>query len=508
MQLLIEIPKHKGTNDQRDLIFFDELVTGYVIIVHETPISHYKLFLDVSIIPGDVDQFGKEFSIINDELNTLVSQTDHETIYEFTYSINYPKNKVINPLIHFAASIKFDTVVEPRQHQPVTNYLPISERNLLQELKLNNNQYTLVQNGKSNGHVEETNNSMNTTEGFSTTSGVTGIMDGYGMLSLPIFSSLVIKLKSTKPAGKNNILLLSFNIESSEVPEDLEFKILGFVIDSKNCKLIDMNDSLHEFPINFTRNESLNLCYKIINNDEDTSKQLGVNLTLKVLGNDFETNVIETKWAPNIDFGLAAPPINHALKSTTPNLNIPMNSKRKPALNKRIVSSIPLNNAKSSASSVTINLNNAGTSNTLNSNTMLGLKLTFNGKLVVKVGEIVTFKLQAINNSPHKLNLSLVVQNLNTSAPTYLGGSFPFSFLNNKYQLYASYSELKLKSTGILILNNDLRLGPLDINSVYETNLKLVGFTKGIHNLEGLKLYDTITGEGLDFGKLVEIYVI
>lgn len=235
---------------------------------------------------------------------------------------------------------------------------------------------------------------------------------------------------------------------------------------------------------------------------------MGVNLTLKVLGNDFETNVIETKWAPNIDFGLAAPPINHALKSTTPNLNIPMNSKRKPALNKRIVSSIPLNNAKSSASSVTINLNNAGTSNTLNSNTMLGLKLTFNGKLVVKVGEIVTFKLQAINNSPHKLNLSLVVQNLNTSAPTYLGGSFPFSFLNNKYQLYASYSELKLKSTGILILNNDLRLGPLDINSVYETNLKLVGFTKGIHNLEGLKLYDTITGEGLDFGKLVEIYVI
>lgn len=78
----------------------------------------------------------------------------------------------------------------------------------------------------------------------------------------------------------------------------------------------------------------------------------------------------------------------------------------------------------------------------------------------------------------------------------------------NKLQLYSSYNSLKLNTNGIIILNNDIRIGPLDSNTVFETEIKLIGLSKGIFNLDGIKIFDINSGDGLDFGKLVEVFVI
>ncbi|KAK7678640.1 hypothetical protein QCA50_018367 [Cerrena zonata] len=140
------------------------------------------------------------------------------------------------------------------------------------------------------------------------------------------------------------------------------------------------------------------------------------------------------------------------------------------------VNSKKLNKSLSSTSSVTVNLT------TNNNSTLAGLKLTFKGKLNVSLGEIITWKLQAINNSPNKLNLSLIVQN-------------PINFN-------------PLDTNGIIILDNDVRIGPIDSHSVFETDIKLIGISKGIYNLDGIKIFDISSGDGIDFGKLVEVFVV
>lgn len=59
-----------------------------------------------------------------------------------------------------------------------------------------------------------------------------------------------------------------------------------------------------------------------------------------------------------------------------------------------------------------------------------------------------------------------------------------------------------------MILNNDIRIGPLDPNTVFETEIQLVGISKGIFNLDGVKVFDINSGDGLDFGKLLEVFVV
>lgn len=78
----------------------------------------------------------------------------------------------------------------------------------------------------------------------------------------------------------------------------------------------------------------------------------------------------------------------------------------------------------------------------------------------------------------------------------------------NKVQLFSLYHSLKLNTSGIIILNNDIRIGPLEPNSVFETSLNLIGISQGIFNLDGIKIFDTSSGDGLDFGKLVEVFVV
>ena len=66
---------------------------------------------------------------------------------------------------------------------------------------------------------------------------------------------------------------------------------------------------------------------------------------------------------------------------------------------------------------------------------------------------------------------------------------------------------MKPRSGGVVFLENDIRLGPLETNNVMETSIQLMGIARGIHNLEGIKVFDTNTGDGLDFGKLVQVFV-
>lgn len=440
-------PTNFTPKNQKTLAYFDEVIHGFV---SAPSTGDFDLNLEIFIVPNEYDDISK-FSIQTLKVEKLVFQGD-QRIYEFETPINYPKKKLNNPKIIFNAVMKTTQVIEKSSKVP--DFQP-KQRNLLSELAVVEHQP--IDKQELQEQVIET------------------------KLDMPIITPLLIKLKSTKPAGKNNILLISFTIEASELllklGKDMILDISKFNIDFKgNLK----NLNLIEFPLKLNINESINLNYRLVNFNEDSTKQLNIEINLKVHEPEISSNIINTSWFPVIDFNLVAPPINQSLKTTQSSLAL--TKKRSPTIPRRI------------GSNVTVNLNNSN---------LYGLKLSFIGKLTIETGEIVHWKVQAINQSFSRLNLSIILNKSDKKR-------FPNSELMLTYPNvvnYQNYSNLKGDNYGVVVLDNDIRL-LLEGNSVVETEIKLLGISKGIHNLNGLNVYDLSSGDCIDFGKLVEVFVV
>ena len=115
------------------------------------------------------------------------------------------------------------------------------------------------------------------------------------------------------------------------------------------------------------------------------------------------------------------------------------------------------------------------------------------------------------------LNVSLLIQasgsldlSLSGSASNMLeeANTLLKPMVYSKKELNALYDRNKPRNTGVFVLNNDLRFGPLEPNCVFETRLQLIGVHRGMYHLDGIKIFDVVSGEGLDFGKLVEVFVV
>lgn len=488
------------TSEFRRTVFFDEIIIGYILVTERAD----KLlgFLDVSVASDD-DSFIVQ-SIEFTKLRKWIFENSQQEIYEFKIPVPYPKRKLVDPFLILTAKFvpKYESIAAKDEHLPD---FESHGRNLLDGWKSN----TLFL--KESKHDIGTNNvTANNTQDMEVEKPVKQ------SLKLRIMSPLIIKLKSTRPAGKHNILLSSFNIEMSETLRDydpeMHIQLNAFHIDF-NGNVTSLNDD--SYPLILNSEESMNFNFRLMNLTEEAVQPLNIAIKLKVFkSNTHISNEIVTSWVPYVDFNLIAPPINSSLKYTTNNSTSSLSKKR--VTTKRF----------NSMNSVMINLANA------NSN-LFGLRLTFTGRLNVNLGEIVDWQLQAINTSFNKLNLSLVVNKLETShskitlnghtsqsnvkatqlvphptppiAPIQVNNTLPTQLTSSNSK--ALYESLKLEPLGILILNNDIRLN-LEPNSVFEINLKIMGISKGIYNLEGVNIFDLNNGDCIDFGKLVEVFVI
>ncbi|KAK6198781.1 KRE11-like protein [Scheffersomyces amazonensis] len=647
---------HISSVKNRLLVFYEESITGYIIYKTKDKPRLTPVYLDVTILPADAadnpydstykstvqiptddnssngngdgnhNKLFNNYGVLSKTLQDKdivfsgISNEDHYIIWKFEVPITYPKKKFSNPNLVLSCFLNeqdlelSDGIITPlKSNETLQNYTPDEDKNILSELNnqilinsLSDTKFSLskkIIEPISIQQSDELSSTANPDLSMERTSDSIIINNGIrethkATISIPVSPSLVIKLKSTKPAGRNNLLLATLNIEASDelsktfTQNELEhyyFKILNVSMDFKFGKVEEIKSQNLSFPIEFKVIDGVNLTYKLINNeylDTETksidvnnnyqfTKPVGIKLTLQVQKyvpeiNTMEvvSNIITTSWSPYLDFNIIAPPINNLLKTNTyysqiqsqpqpqPVQTIPItknSSTRKSAImnslyklkspsgNNLYNSNMQLSNSNASlssinsskkknlmgsaASSVTVNL-------TTNSNSSLsGLKLTFEGKLSIKLGEIINWKIQAINNSSNRLNLSLLVQDPIHFNPVYssnttsnnISSSNLINNINNanntvnknnevivynKIQLYSLYNSLRINTSGVIILNNDVRIGPLDPNTVFETDIQFIGISKGIFNLDGVKIFDMNSGDGLDFGKLVEVFVV
>lgn len=442
-------------------------------------------------------------------------------------------------------------------------------------------------------------------------------------LSIALSIPLAVKLRSTKPGGRNDILLSTLSIEASsellnlftEDKDSCYINILGLEVKFRSGEITELGHL--SFPRRCHINDVVNITYKLINNDYldsqmknatgaplNTARPLSVNLRIRIEMYDNFTeeyvsasNEISTLWSPLLEFGILAPPISAAMKTFNNASNFQVQSQfnslatvvkhngnlpRKTAMAHNVTgvhkskalptpsilspsvshplassglafpSSPLIRNIPPSSSSPLLSLTRGQGLSKKNQKSMLtlptisssvtvnlssnmtfaftGLFLTFKGDLSIELGKIVTWKIQAINQAGRTLNLSLIVKNPRRRHPIYLQNDSSSGaalgnvsstnmvcpddstdsslHIYNKLQLYSQYNLLKLGRGGVVLLTNDVRLGPIEPNQVVETEIQLIGIAKGIFNLDGLRVVDLNNGDGIDFGRLVEVFVM
>lgn len=570
---------------QRKILFFDESVSVFVILNHDAP--HKAVFMDVSVVPGapvtaprtseSSEMHAQEpavlasFSLADSSVFLRGKSTEtgsFYTVWTYQVPIVYPKKKVEQPQISIVCYCRdsvplsaknSSTVSEETQVELLPDFVPRHSTNLLAEL---NNPVLGTQESP---HFEflslfiEPSLETRSLPVPETTSHEETLYET--KVTIPVSVSLVIRLKSTKPAGRNNVLLATLNVESSEefaslVADSLRyyFSILSLNVSFKNGSLVKPSGCGDKLPMRIRLADALNLTYKLVNADierepQDTqagggSKTLNIRLVLQVQYLEPSTNTlvdvsneITTLWAPLLDFAIMAPPINSSLRTSTGYSQVQAVGSvsgrvlsRRPALqNAPVVKSssnlslvgsanpaaTPLKLVPLSSSNVTVSLsNNPGSA-------LAGLKLTFIGSFSLKLGEVSSWNIQAVNHSGNTLSLSIIMQDPLSLVPTAQRPQVPNgSFSNvlgnkpndllviNKIHLLSEIGTMKPRAGGVVFLENDLRLGPLETSNVMETSVRLMGVSRGIHSLEGIKVFDTITGDGLDFGKLVQVFVV
>ncbi|GEQ69642.1 hypothetical protein JCM33374_g3315 [Metschnikowia sp. JCM 33374] len=158
-----------------------------------------------------------------------------------------------------------------------------------------------------------------------------------------------------------------------------------------------------------------------------------------------------------------------------------------------------------------------------------GLRLTFTGNPRVDAGRIITWKVQAINQTNRLLKLTLTanpVKKQTVSNPysySFNGSARSSSYttlastdekkasngpsIQSRLQLYEQYNACKREKPGVVLLSNDVGLGILEPNQVFESEFSFICLSKGIFNLNGLRLVESSTGEVVEIGRLLEVYV-
>ncbi|CAN3372760.1 hypothetical protein DIURU_004751 [Diutina rugosa] len=445
----------------RAICFFDERVTGYVVS-HGPVLPQARVSVAVSIVPHDrIDAFKQAngdfpdaFSVHDAVLTEAEPRDDGTTVYPFSFTITYPRTKFDNPhVVVMAQMVEEEEILSPQANLPD---LEPRSRNLLAEL---NHQYLSAAIYETGGPLPPVNT-------------IRANPRAQVHWVAPVNVALSLKLKTMKAAGRNSMLLASLTLAS-----DLDgFKIVinDMSVDFKHGSVSRIYPQ--PWPVTFASGDNINFTYCLTNEEELDTKHILIKLKSEVhqqIDNEWTavSGDITTSWTPLVDFCIIAPPINHLLRT---------------AVKKKI--------RPKKTNTVTVNLSV--------NNILSGLRLTFNGRPTIEMGDVAVWRLQAVNNSPNRITLSLLVQQKQFSLPV---GADPEACDNT--QLSLAYQAPK-PQTGVVVLDNGLRIGPLDPNSVYDTDIRLFGVSRGIHNLEGVKIFDVHSGEGLDFGKLVEVYVV
>lgn len=452
---------------RRDSVFFDELLEGYVVLAPPPSLPVALLVVDpVVVSPTAPPQRGQGMVVTE-----VAHASADATVYRFVLPVRYPKRRPTLPLLKLVATLSFEPAApQVVREQVLPDTLPVSTTNILGELQFGSSPTEVEM------HAKDTKPETVAAEVVST------------FVELPASPALSMRLKLTKAAGRDGLLLAVLEIDAaSELLERLrvlEVTAIDVTASGADCAALTGWSP----PSTLDAGDTLSSLYRLVPQASRTQAVLTFLISSRV-----GDCVVETGWSTSVDFLVPAPPISSLLRPT----------KKKPA--GRLVSLTSVSSvAKTtrSASSVNVSIPRGPAMAHLS-----GLQLSFSGSVNVVVGEVFEWVIQATNGGTQPLSLSLYMETVELfekpqpRVPTVWAAPVPPALLQR------TYATVKREPHGVVCLGNDIKIGPLEPGAVFETKMKLVALERGMYSLEGLRLVELGSGEGFDCGRMLEVVV-
>lgn len=352
---------------------------------------------------------------------------------------------------------------------------------------------------------------------------------------LTVFPAVNLRLRCTKSQGNygNEKFLTTLEVTASERAK-YNVIVTGVKIDILDGSVVPIG--LPEFPFHVHPVDSYHLSYQLSNTPNSLPSQttftsttvtstntsqmipmtttpnmrpvfIKVFSTPQVYPDDPANNPqVVTKWDTVIDFDIQPIPTELLNQQRGPVTAIdPQQPGIAPGSVRRLVK---LNRSTASLSSN--NRQNARHPQPL------GVTISFDGPNRVRAGETFKWKVFAINNSSSVRNLSLYFQAKEQQSPGRIdqsprrlsgseaGGQSVVVDLKALKRMAAAVS---LGDEGIMSLQNDIRIGPLQPQACFETEIALLALKAGDHTIEEVTVVDLVTGDGYDCGGLIRCRV-
>lgn len=371
-----------------------------------------------------------------------------------------------------------------------------------------------------------------------------------GSVRLPVFPAVNLRLRCTKSTGSQNSIVAILEIENSD---SAQFNVL---IKSAHLEFTAGSAVLFgdcSFPMWLSPGENFSMAYQLSHADAGLLKSRVKPMTIllhsvPVMSDISETSIINfdhekesfnyadvgplvlTKWDTVVDFGVAAIP--GAASALAPvALGSASGAVKKLFKVGRTASVTSLRSAANGAGN-SVGDPYGGTESMRESRTntitsqLNGFLISFSGPSAVKVGEVFKWRVFAVNKSPHQRHLTLYIQprekGFRANAQNQvLSNNFSFdkqlpqkpetSPILDRSQLLKLYEDCQQLSasgsTGIVSLTNDVRIGPLQANACFETEISMLALVTGQYSLEGLCVIDLTSGDSYDCGKLLDVVI-
>lgn len=355
-------------------------------------------------------------------------------------------------------------------------------------------------------------------------------------VEFPVYPAVNLRLRCTKATGMQDSIVAILeidNVDNSYFNVLVGSAVLHFTAGSATL----FGDVT--FPLWLSPGESASIAYHLNHPDaglpQTRVKPMTIILnSIPVLGDITQEQVedhvgmlnyedigpqIATQWDTVVDFGVVAPPTPGSTSLSAPVSFASASGGVKRLL--KVSRSNSMGSLKSHQGSISSSSGNGvvgrvnGGANTATSQ-LNGLVLSFSAPSAVKVGEVFSWRVFAINKSYANRHLTLYIQPKDSERGSVTSYGYGISsdttsripFLD-QYSIQKLYDELSLNGSGlgIVSLMNDVRIGPLNPRACFETEIKMLALSPGQFTLEGLTVVDLTTGDSYDCGRLLDVII-
>ncbi|KAL8807439.1 MAG: hypothetical protein Q9223_004341 [Gallowayella weberi] len=502
----------------RTILYFDELLNVFMVLRTPSRLEEIQRQLPQLKISLEVQAFGSEKRGSHAQVNggQLAEAINREIIWSGSLDTSRPRARMQQPMITFKASGTLRQPPSTTIEHPEDRLLPsgvAASINILEPLT-GDQELRGIRPQLTASRLDR----INTTTSPATTVQIIRSKQQKPFPALPAVSARVRYSKSGGSSGRS-ATIANLDIETSPFQKE-EIQLMDVSMELSDGSVEDLcTGRVIKLPMACQPRSNLVFLLRLLPSNHQVNgsrlssipRNLDICVNARVLISKTCRPHIQMRWRTTVDF-LAALNPNYGGPSQ------PMQRSNRP-------SSLPIRsgNEKHGNTSTALDIAPASSEDSQQqamATAGFGVTLTLTAPKEVYVGQPFTWDVFVVNRSDQARKLAIVVipkrkaadhkihlskTSVSSNAVNQRRGIDHADAVMDENRLYAMQKSNGKDAVQIVCLSTDVRIGNLNPGFCHNTELKFLPLSKGILNVEAVRVIDVLTNESIDIRDLPEI---